>query len=52
MAVVGVALEPVDVREELVGDLADDLQPLRRVRALGVGHERAHRHRVVAELAV
>src|SRR5260370_26940651 len=44
----GVAPEPVDMGEDrLARRRADDLQPVRGVRALGIGHERAHRHRVV-----
>ncbi len=52
-AVLRVALEPVDVGEDrLVGGGADDLQPVRGVGALRVGHERAHRHGVVAQDAL
>src|SRR5690606_28744726 len=52
-AAVVTLLEPVDVGEDrLVLRSPDDLEPVRGVRALGVGHERPHRHRVVAQLAV
>src|SRR5215469_15137669 len=53
VTVVRIALEPVDVgKDRLHGGCADDAEPVLRVCALGVGHERAHRHRVVPQLTV
>ena len=52
MAVLRVALEPVDVSEDrLLRSRADDLEPVRGVRTFGVGHEGTHGHRVVAKPA-
>ena len=58
VAAVPASLEPVDVREHrqctvaahLLG-LIEDVQPVLRVAALRVGHERAHGHGVVAQLS-
>ena len=53
VAVLGVALEPVDVREDrLVLRRPDDVEVVACVVALAVGHERPVGHRVVAEDAL